>query len=81
MKGAFLTSGLLACLLEVKQSVSGHFLPEDNARIVPDLIIKVLEEWELAWARCCSALGLGFSLKKSRMSYASPCSPVKIFSL
>lgn len=64
MKGAFLTSGLLACILEVKQSVSGHFLPEENARIVLDLITKVLEKWELAWVRCCSALEVGFPLKK-----------------
>ena len=52
-----------------------------NARIVLDLVIKVLEEWEVAGARCCSALELGFPLKESRMSCASPCLPVKIFSL
>lgn len=57
------------------------FSAVDNARIVLDLIIKVFKEWELDGVRCCSALEVGFPSRKSRMSCAFPCLPVKIFSL
>jgi len=41
------------------------FSAVNSARIVLDLIIKVLEEWEAAGARCCSTLEVEFLSKKS----------------